>query len=363
MGILFSIFIFIIVVSIIVFVHEFGHYIIAKICGVKILEFSIGFGPILYKISDKHGTIWKICAIPAGGYVKMYGDDNAASVPDFENEQNLDKSKTFQHKNVLQRIAIVFAGPLFNYLFAIILLTLIYSTFGYKESSNIIKDVVVNSPAAQAGIVAGDEIISVNNKKTANFQDIMQVIMLHQANPIDIIYKRSGLEGQVNIVPQETYIKDENDKESKIFRIGIVASEPIEMKLSLWSAYLKSVDVAYNVSSMTLSAIGQMIIGDRDTKDLGGPIKIAQYSSKSFAMGFLPFIWFIAMLSINLGLINLLPIPLLDGGHLLFYFIELIIGRPVPKKIQQFCFRIGLILLMMIFIFSVVNDIISMSVL
>ena len=362
MGILLSIFIFIIVISIIVFVHEFGHYIIARMSGVKILEFSIGFGPVLYKRQDTQGTIWKICAIPAGGYVKMYGDANAASVPNFEDSADIDKSKTFFHKNIWQRIAIVFAGPLFNYLFAIIILTFIYCSFGYKESSNIIKDVTINSPAAQSGMVAGDKIISINDQKISNFQDIIQTVMLYQNHPIEVGFISSGIKKQVTLTPEESFVTDKDGQKHQVFRIGIVAPDLVSVKLSLWGAYVKSVDVAYNVSSMTLKAIGQMITGSRGTKDLGGPIKIAQYSTKSFAQGWVPFLWFVAMLSINLGLINLLPIPLLDGGHLAFYFVELLTGKPVPKKLQQILFKIGLFLLIMIFVFSVVNDLVSMSV-
>lgn len=360
MEILFYLFWFIIILSIVVFIHEFGHYYVAKKCGVHIETFSIGFGKELFGYTDRSGTRWKFSLVPLGGYVKMLGDTDAASSPSKKSHDSLslkDQQRAFIFKSVYQRFAIVFAGPAANYLSAILIMTFMFYVSGKAESAPIASTIAENSAAEKAGLIAGDLIKSVDGDEVSTFEDIRNKIILNTGTPIEFVIMRDGKEIQVSITPEIKESKDPFGNEIKVPLIGI-ASEKITIKpLDLPDAFITSIKECYNISASTLKAIGQMLTGARGTEDLGGPIRIAKYSGQSAELGIYGILWFICLISVNLGLFNLLPIPMLDGGHLAMYLAEMLRGKPVPMQFQEYAFKFGFFLLMGLMIFATANDI------
>jgi regulator of sigma E protease len=359
-----SLFAFIIIISIIVFIHEFGHFIIARFCKVKIEEFSIGFGKEIFGFYDRHKTRWKFCLMPFGGYVKMYGDKNYASSVDrslVESFSITEKKQAFIFKNVYQRFLIVVAGPVANFILAIIIITFLLFYRGETINIPIITTINPNSPAANSGLQINDEIIAINGNKINNFDDFRLKIIESGANKdVNLDIKRQEQLVKINIRPQISVIKNSFDEEMKIPIIGIVGDKFIKNDLTLLQSFIKANKECYNISISILNALGDLITGKRSIKELGGPIKIAKYSKKSFDIGILMVLWFMAMISINLGVMNLLPIPMLDGGHLLFYLMEMILKKPVPDKIQDYSLRIGFSILISLMIFTTLNDIYSL---
>jgi regulator of sigma E protease len=337
-----NIFAFIIIISIIVVVHEFGHYYIAKKCGVKIDEFSIGFGKELFGWTDKSGTRWKVCSLPFGGFVKMFGDENAASTPDRKKLKAIskkDKERTFYFKNVWQRLAIILAGPSANFLLAIVIFATLARVNGITNFSTKIDRILPNSAAERAGIMLGDIILDIDGNIMDNFEEIKTTTSLSTNKELIFGIERNEQYIQIKVIPEVKTTKDIFGNEIHVGMVGIS------------SGTLEYVEVN------TLQAI--IIIGQRSTKDLGGPLKIAQYSGQSMNQGFGMFVWFIAMISANIGLINFLPIPRLDGGHLFFYSIEAVRGKPVSEKIQDVAFKIGFVFIIMLMLFATMNDIIN----
>ena len=355
---------FIIVLTIVVFVHEFGHYFVAKKCGVKIEVFSIGFGKELFGFTDKYGTRWKFCLFPLGGYVKMYGDKNAASQSDdsfFDNLSPKERELTFQNKSLLQKSAIVAAGPIANYILAILIFIGFYWSFGYPNTKPIINKFSENSSALEAGLKQGDLIIEINNSKITEFTDIARVMDLNTGEKLEVKVKRDNEIISKIIQPREMVIKDMLNKEIKIFRLGIMADQQKNEKQTLISSIKLGFNEAFRLSSMSLKGLSQIITGNRSIKEMGGPIKIAQYSSKTAEFGIVALISFIALISLNLGLMNLLPIPVLDGGHLIIYAIEFCFGKKIAGKFQDFGFQIGIFLLIIISMIVTYNDLISLD--
>lgn len=360
MEILFYLFWFIIILSIVVFIHEFGHYYVAKKCDVHIETFSIGFGKELFGYTDKSGTRWKFSLVPLGGYVKMLGDTDAASSPSKKVQHSLslkEQRYAFIYKNVYQRFAIVVAGPAANYLSAILIMTFMFYISGKAESAPIASTVAENSAAEKAGLIAGDLIKSVEGDEVTNFEDIRNKIILNTGTPVEFVIVRDGKEMQIIITPEIKESKDPFGNDVKVPLIGI-GSEKISIKeLSLPSAFITSIKECYNISVSTLKAIGQMLTGARGTEDLGGPIRIAKYSGQSAELGIYGILWFICLISVNLGLFNLLPIPMLDGGHLAMYVAEMVRGKPVPIQFQEYAFKFGFFILIGLMIFATTNDI------
>lgn len=352
---------FIIVISIIVFVHEFGHFWVARRCGVKVETFSIGFGTELFGITDKHGTRWKFCLIPMGGYVKMFGDKNAASQTDEEALSKMslkEKQKAFVSKSLLSKSAIVAAGPAANYLLSAIIFSLFFLIYGYPSASTTVSAVLESSPASKAGIYPGDVLSEINGKQVKNFDDIMKIMALNLGE--EIVIKVNGQDSFKVIKPEEMTTKDALGNEVKQYRIGIIANDITIEKQNIFGAIKLGVYECYKLSAMTLKAMAQMITGVRSGQELGGPIKIAQYAAKSAESGMQSMVWFIALLSVNLGLINLLPIPVLDGGHLLIFAVEWCFGKKIAYKVQNYGFQIGIILLLLLMAVVMVNDISSL---
>lgn len=367
MDILFSVlkgfFAFAIIISIVVFVHEFGHYIFAKMFGVKVESFSIGFGKELFGWNDKSGTRWKLSILPFGGYVKMFGDeDPSSSQKDKEKLQKLsekEKSQTLYYQNVWKRFMIVFAGPFFNLLFAILILTALYKVNGITYFDPLITDITKNSPAEKAGIKEGDLIVEINGREIRTFSDVRNEIALstNKVLNIGIIRDDKFFITKVNSEVQET--EDPLGNKVKSQMIGISTSAIKYREVNLLTAFLQASASIYKTCITTLKALGQMILGRMSPRELGGPLKIAKYSSQSFSKGIETTVWLITMISANLGLMNLLPIPVLDGGHLFFYLIEGIRKKPIPEEVQNKLFRLGFAFLIMLMVFATINDIIA----
>ncbi|MCT4634733.1 MAG: RIP metalloprotease RseP [Rickettsiales bacterium] len=358
---LFNILSFVLVLTIIVFVHEFGHFWVARRAGVKVEVFSIGFGKELLGFNDKHGTRWKFCLIPMGGYIKMFGDKNSASQEDgdlIKGFSSSEKKMAFSCKSLKEKSAIVAAGPAANYLFSAIVFTFFFFIYGYPNVTTKITEVIENSPASKAGIYPGDVIEEINGNRVNSFDDIKNIMALNLSE--DVYIKVSGQEIYKTVTPQKTIEKDALDNEVISYKLGIITTDIKIEEQNIFAATKLAILECYNLSVMTLKAMGQIVTGARSSKELGGPIKIAQYSAKSMEAGIKSLLWFMALLSINLGLINLFPIPVLDGGHLLIYLVEASFGKKIAGKIQNYGFQIGIILLLMLTIFVSLNDLSSL---
>ncbi len=351
---------FIFLISFIVFIHEFGHFYVARLCGVKIDEFSLGFGRELFGFFDKKGTRWKLCLIPLGGYVKMYGDKNGASIPDPEAIAKMsaaDKKISFVGKNVYQRLAIVAAGPLFNFLLAITIFTFLFQVNGLSTALPVVSEVLENSAASEAGLQKGDEILAIDAREVKTFEEIREVISQSADKKLRLKILRDGKNISVEVTPKFKANKDIFGEEVKVGMLGVMAGESSHQELNLGQSFVQANVETYHISIAIFKAVGELVTGRRSVEELGGPIKIAQYTGKTVEMGFLMVLWFVAMISVNLGVMNLLPVPVLDGGHLFYYLVEVICGKPLSPKIQKIGFQIGLALVLTLIIFTTFNDI------
>ena len=351
---------FLIVLTALVFVHELGHYLIARLNGVRVEVFSVGFGPEIFGWTDKAKTRWKFSLIPLGGYVKMFGDMNAASVPDPDAVRlsEEERREAFPFKRLSQRVWIVAGGPLANFLFAVVLLAGLFSFVGQPFTPAVVGDVQADSAAEAAGMQPGDKILEIDGAAIERFEEVQRIVRLSPEQPLNIRVERDG--GLVDLVaiPRRTVFDDNFGNSQEIGLLGVsrsgvdyVRHGPIE---SVWRASEETIAITLG----TLKAVGQMVVGTRSAKELGGPIRIAEMSGQVAEIGVVSLIWFMAVLSINLGLINLFPIPMLDGGHLLFFAIEAVRGRPLGDRAQEYGFRIGLALVLSLMVFATWNDII-----
>ncbi|MFN9253499.1 MAG: RIP metalloprotease RseP [Holosporaceae bacterium] len=353
-------------ITLLVFVHEAGHFLAARWCGVRVEVFSIGFGPELFGWNDRHQTRWKFSLLPLGGYVKMYGDSTAASTPDSDNIDKMspeERAVSFHGKNLRQKALIVVAGPAANFLFAWVLLTLMFVFIGQTITKPIISEVVAGSAAEQAGFQVGDEILSVNGRRLLRFQDLQRAVQLGLNEPLAIEYRRGDqvLNQTVNPVVKE--ITDRFGAKQYIGMLGVKANGVEVVPVAPLDAAPQAVVEIYDLSVGTLKAIGQIIRGARSAEDLGGPLRIAQMSGDYAAVNLDQMLYFLVLLSCNLGLINLLPLPALDGGHLFFYIIEGLRGRPLALKIQEYSMMVGVALVASLMVFVTYNDIRSLKLL
>lgn len=352
---------FLVLLTVLVFVHELGHYWVARRNGVRVEVFSIGFGPEIFGWTDKTETRWKFSAIPLGGYVKMFGEGEHTGGGASENPLTDDeKAVSFAHKRLGQRAAIVFAGPAANFLFAIIVLAGLFMTAGQPYTPAEVGAVKPGSAAAEAGLQPGDRFLAISGTSIQRFEDVQQIVRLAAGERLELLIARDDREITLFATPQVSELKDRSGNTHKIGLLGVsrqgvayVRHGPFK---AIWQAMRESVQLTIG----TFKAIGQMIEGTRSVKELGGPVRIGQMSGDFAKTGFVAFIWFMALLSINLGLINLFPIPMLDGGHLLFYGVEAVIRRPVNEQFQEYSFRIGLALILGFMVFVTFNDIKSL---
>lgn len=351
---------FFIVLSVIVFIHEFGHYIVAKWCGVRIKAFSIGFGKEIIGFNDKSGTRWKLSLLPLGGYVKMFGDASAASNADVDAYAAMtdeEKSVTFYHKPLHKKAAIVVAGPLANFLLTISIFTYFIMTTGLPSIEPIVGQVMEDSPALEAGLQSGDRVLRINEDKVSGFSDIPYLISTNLGTPVTLLIDRAGKKMEITLTPKE--IESDDGLGNKIKRplIGIKSADIKYEDVGPVRAVGEATKRTYMVTVATLKVVGQMITGQRGVQDLKGPIGIAQLSGQATQKDFYTTLWLIAMLSANLGLVNLFPIPVLDGGHLAYYAAEAVSGRPLAQKVQEYGFRLGFAMLVMLMAFTIINDI------
>ena len=355
---------FIVLIVVVVFIHEYGHYYFAKKYGVGVTDFSIGFGKEMFGWNDKSGTRWKICWIPLGGYVKFFGDRNVFSQADQEKIINQyskeDQDKLFVLKPLYQRSLIVAAGPLANFLLAIAIFFSVYTFVGKDFTPAVINEVQKDSPAMIAGLKKNDIIVSIDGNKVKSIMEVSKFIMMSTDEFIDLTIKRSdqNLTYQVKpkIVAGEDNLGNKINKRIVGIKLGAYNDEINHVKLGPAKAIYHAISEVYYVSSSTLKYLGSMIKGSGDSSQLGGPIRIAKITGQVAEFGILPFLSMMAYISISLGLINLFPIPLLDGGHLMFYSFEKILGQPLSQKVQEGFFRIGMFLLLSLMFFTTFND-------
>jgi regulator of sigma E protease len=355
---------FIIVISVVVFVHEFGHYWVARRCGVKIETFSLGFGHEIFGWTDKHGTRWKVSWLPLGGYVKMFGDANAASTPDasVHTMTEAQKKVSFFHQHVAKRMAVIVAGPASNYLFAIVVLALLFMFNGQPYTPAYVSAVVENSAAAKAGIKPGDRIVSADGSGIDRFEDIKRIVALNTGTPMTVEVMRGDKEVKLAVTPEIVTMTDNFGGEHKVGRIGITSDKLEYIKQPPVKAVEQSFIETWNLTTSTLKAIGQMVIGLRGTEEIGGPLRIAEMSGNIAKEGVITLIWFMAVISINLGLINLFPVPLLDGGHLAFYVAESLRGRPLSERLQEIGSNLGAAMVVTLMLFATWNDLVHLKV-
>jgi regulator of sigma E protease len=357
--VLYSAVMFIVVLSILVFVHELGHYLAAKSVKVKVKAFSIGFGKEIFGFTRKNGERWKFCLLPLGGYVSIYGMDPEED--DIKDEKDEEKLKdAFYKKNVLARIWIVFAGPLANFLFAVVALTMLFSAYGIKQASTVIGDVMPNMPAQEAGLLAGDKVLAINNEKVTTWTDLVEFISKSSANEeLDFNFQRG--EEVLNLVMKPEHTETENILEEKIQKrmIGVRISTDysISEDVSFTQAVENSFAHTYNMTVLILKSVKRMITGEMKA-DVGGPLTIAEQSGKAAQGGIYALVMFMVMISINLGILNLLPIPALDGGHIMYSLIEILtFGKGLHDKIKMVANAIGIGLLVMLMGFAFYKDI------
>ena len=355
---------FIALIVVVVFIHEYGHYYFAKRYGVGVTDFSIGFGKEMFGWNDKSGTRWKVCVVPLGGYVKFFGDRNVYSQADndkiIKEYSKEDQEKLFVLKPLYQRALIVFGGPLANFLLAILIFFSVYTFAGKDFTPAVINEVQQDSPAMVAGLKDNDVIVSIDGNKVKSIMEVSKYIMMSTDEFINFTVNRYDqditFKVKPDIVDGEDNLGNKISKRMVGIKLGAYNNEVNHVKLGPAKALFYAVNEVYYVSTSSLKYIGSMITGNGDTSQLGGPIRIAKISGQVAEFGILPFISLMAYISISLGLINLFPIPMLDGGHLMFYGIEKILGRPLSQKTQEGFFRIGLFLLLSLMFFTTFND-------
>jgi regulator of sigma E protease len=364
-GFIYTLVMFLVLLSVLVFVHEWGHFAVARRFGVKVDIFSIGFGPELFGWHDKHGTRWKISWIPLGGYVKFFGDAGASSNPDddvLDGMSEADKAQSFHHKPLAQKAAIVAAGPLINFAFAIVVFAGLYMALGEPYSSTEITVVAEGSGAYEAGLIAGDRIIAVNGDAISRFDELQIIVGLNTGEELLMTILRGEETLILPVVPQRQLLEDRFGNQFEMYRIG-VSSGPIEIaELGVFESVIRATTRTAELTQMMLITTGQIISGVRSLDEMGGPIRIAQFSGQRASLGIISFISFMALISINLGLVNLFPIPMLDGGHLMFYGLEAIKGKPVSARVQEMSFVIGMTLVLGLMVLLTWNDLNSFEV-
>ncbi|WP_438277911.1 M50 family metallopeptidase [Nitrobacter sp.] len=359
---------FLFVLTIVVFFHELGHFLVARWAGVKILTFSIGFGPELAGFNDRHGTRWKVSAIPLGGYVKFLGDDSEASTPSSATLASMtaeERAGSFHHKNVGRRAAIVAAGPIANFILAIFIFAGLFTFLGKPSTTPRVDGVLAGSAAEAAGFKLGDIVTAINGSTIDSFSDMQRIVGTSAGETLTFTVKRGDAVIDLRGTPELREIKDRFGNEHRIGVLGIsratspgdVTTERVNPAEGLWLG----VKETWFVVDRTLAYIGGIFTGREAADQVGGPLRIAQISGQVATIGLGPLIHLAAILSVSIGLLNLFPVPLLDGGHLLFYAVEAARGRPMSERAQEMGFRIGLGLVLMLMVFATYNDILHLA--
>ena len=354
---------FLFVLTVVVFVHELGHFLVARWCGVKVQAFSIGFGREIWGFNDRHGTRWRLAWIPLGGYVKFVDDENGASVPSRDALSRMSQEErqgAFQSKSLGQRAAIVAAGPIANFLLAIAIFAGIFATIGTQITAAKIDEVIADGPAARAGFQAGDVIVGIDGRSINSFQEMQRIVSTSGDQALKFEVERGGLRVSLTATPDR---REHEDRFGNKIRVGVIgirrnmqAQDMEYRRHGVFEAIGLGVSETYFVISRTLGYLKDVVLGREAADQLGGPIRIAEVSGQVASSGFIPLLNLTAILSVSIGLLNLFPIPLLDGGHLMFYLMEAIRRKPLSERTQEIGFRIGLSLVLMLMIFATFND-------
>jgi len=359
---------FLFVLTVVVFIHELGHFLVARWCGVAVKVFSIGFGPEIFGFYDRHGTRWRVSWIPLGGYVKFIDDENVASASGrktFEALPEEERKRSFQGKTLAQRSAIVAAGPIANFVLAIVIFTAIFSVFGERITAAKVDAVNPGSAAERAGFKPGDRVVSIDGSEINNFAAMQRIVAMSPEQTMHFVVDRGGADVDITATPERKEITDRFGNTMRIGLLGIQRSaSPDDWTLERHNpatALVMAVKECYFVVSRSLGYLYDVVIGRESADQLGGPIRIAQVSGQVATAGFVALLNLAAIISVSIGLINLFPIPMLDGGHLLFYGIEAVRGRPLSESTQEVSFRIGLAFVLMLMIFATWNDLIHLK--
>ncbi len=359
---------FLFVLTIVVFFHELGHFLVARWCGVAVKVFSIGFGPEIIGFNDRKGTRWRLSLIPLGGYVKFLGDENEAGLGDHRALEALtpdERRKAFAGKGVAARAAIVAAGPVANFLLAIAIFTAVFTIHGRDIMTAQVDSVVPGSPAAAAGFEPGDIVKSIDGRPIGNFTDLQRIVSVNANDTLTIVVQRGDQKLTLKAAPTLQNVTDQFGNDHRVGVLGIsrnsTAADVITERYSLPRAAVLATQETWFVVTRTLSYLGAVVTGRESADQLGGPIRVAEVSAQVATLGFVALINLAAILSISIGLINLFPIPMLDGGHLLFFGVEAARGRPLSDRVQEIGFRIGFAAVVMLMIFATWNDIIHLS--
>ena len=357
---------FLLVLTLVVFIHELGHFLVARWCGVTVKAFSIGFGPEIFGFYDKHGTRWRFAWIPLGGYVKFIDDDNPTSQRASRGEKPLtadERAGAFQSKSVGVSAAVVVAGPVANFLLAIVLYAGLNAVVGVRVLPAYVDAVVANSPAARAGFMPGDKIVAIGNNKIEKFDDLQRIVGSNAGQELTFTVERAGQTLTLKATPN---VDEQKDAFGRTFRRGLIgiqrsiSPDKVSTKaVSIPEAIVLGVTETYGNITQALSGIGDIITRKQSAEQMGGPIMMAEVTAKVAELGIDPMLRWIAFISANIGFLNLLPIPILDGGHLMFYAYEAVRGKPAGERLQQIGFQVGLALLMMLMVFVNFNDIMN----
>lgn len=341
---------FLVVLGVLVFVHEMGHYLAARWRGIHVEAFSIGFGRPIAQWTDRLGTVWKLCWLPLGGYVKLHGQEQPADASP-EDRAAWISGRTFHEKSVLSRAIVVAAGPVANFLLAIVLFTALFAIVGRPESVPVFSGIVADGPAAAAQLRVGDRVTSIDGAAVVRFEDIRRIIFDRPDQTVSVSIERDG---QPLVVPVRIGMRELRGVHTGF--LGVAGAQGDYVHMGPLQAVGAGAAQCWDIVVQTVQSFGQMLSGTRGSEDLGGPLRIAEMSGQVAKLGLASLVSFIALLSINLGLINLFPIPILDGGHLVFYAIEALRGRPLPARAQKVGFQAGAALLGTLFIFATWND-------
>jgi regulator of sigma E protease len=359
---------FLFVLTVVVFFHELGHFLVARWCGVRVQAFSVGFGPELFGRNDRHGTRWKLSAIPLGGYVKFAGDENEASVPDQEALARMsaeERAGAFQTKPVSRRAAIVAAGPIANFILAIVIFALLFGLFGRQEISPRVDTIQPDSAAQAAGLMAGDMVLAIDGQPIQTFSDMQRIVSVSADQPLSMLVDRGGQQLTIEVTPQRREITDPFGNVQSVGLLGVSRSaskeDVVTRSFGPVEAVVEGSRETWFVVTRTAGYLAGIVTGRESADQLGGPIRVAQISGQVATLGFGALLNLTAVLSVSIGLLNLLPIPMLDGGHLLFYAAEALRGKPLSERAQEYGFRIGIAIVLFLMVFATWNDVLHLT--
>lgn len=355
---------FLAVLTVVVFIHELGHYLVGRWCGIRALTFSVGFGPELFGVDDRHGTHWQVSAIPLGGYVKFLGDENAASVPDAAAVARMspeERDRSFPAAALWRRAATVAAGPIANFILAIAIFAVFFAVNGRMIADPVVATVVEGSAAEAAGLEPGDRFIAIDGEPITTFEDVRRYVAPRPGVEIAVTVERDGAPVTISVTPRRNEITDRFGNTMEVGQLGVTTDAAAGrfrvVDYSPLEAIGEGAKESWFIVERTFGYIGNIIVGREDADQLGGPIRVAQVSGQMATLGIAALIQLTAVLSVSIGLLNLMPVPMLDGGHLLFYAIEAVIGRPLGEATMEWAFRIGLMAVLSLMLFATWNDV------